>query len=254
MRAPARTYINIGPLFGPFLAPFLALASMFPSPALRLSPPPRPLPTIRCDEDDPSEERNEIISILEELRVFKVTPTKATLRPGEALTLTLSYTHAHLKYAGLHRVRCASPTTSVPLSALVLPALSLSPCLPSQSSITPSRSRLPFSLPISLSPLSLSVSLLLRIAQGKQFYIDLVGRTLPNPNPLQVPSEPFSCPSQDHICRPLFGSRPCPGLHLQAPVRALSSPLSEPCPGPLSCACVTLPPPPTPHPSRGAWC
>ena len=37
---------------------------------LARSLPHRPAP--RCDEDDPSEERNEIISILEELRVFKV--------------------------------------------------------------------------------------------------------------------------------------------------------------------------------------
>ena len=50
-----------------------------------------------CDEDDPSQERNEIISILEELRCFKVTPTKAVLRPGESVVLTLSYNHAYMK-------------------------------------------------------------------------------------------------------------------------------------------------------------
>ena len=50
-----------------------------------------------CDEDDPSQERNEIISILEELRCFKVTPTKARLQPGESVVLTLSYNHAYMK-------------------------------------------------------------------------------------------------------------------------------------------------------------
>ena len=43
-------------------------------------------------------------SILEDLRCFTVTPTKATLQPGDSITLTLTYNHAFLKYGGLHTI------------------------------------------------------------------------------------------------------------------------------------------------------
>ena len=41
-------------------------------------------------------------SILEDLRCFTVSPTKATLLPGETIVLTLTYDHAYLKYGGFH--------------------------------------------------------------------------------------------------------------------------------------------------------
>ena len=43
-------------------------------------------------------------SILEDLRCFTVSPTKATLLPGETIILTLTYDHAYLKYGGFHSI------------------------------------------------------------------------------------------------------------------------------------------------------
>ncbi|RYH00124.1 hypothetical protein EON65_49675, partial [archaeon] len=66
-----------------------------------------------------------LICIIEELRLFTITPTHGTLQPGETCTLTISYKHSSLKYNGIH-----------------------------------------------------NLPLLVRIAQGKQFYLDVRGRTL----------------------------------------------------------------------------
>jgi hypothetical protein len=82
-----------------------------------------------CDEEEPSEELNRLVCIIEELRLFTITPQRAVLQPGEACTLTVSYAHTSLKYSGLHN------------------------------------------LPV-----------LVQLTQGKQFYIDLTGRTLPAPH------------------------------------------------------------------------
>lgn len=81
-----------------------------------------------CDEDDPSEDLNKIIAIIEELKCFSITPHHATLQPGEACDLVISYSFSHLKYGGVHR------------------------------------------LPVHV-----------KLEQGKQFMLDLVGRTLPQP-------------------------------------------------------------------------
>ena len=88
-----------------------------------------------CDEEEPSEELNRLVCIIEELKLFTFTPNHAVLKPGESCTLTISYKHSSLKYNGLHN------------------------------------------LPIQI-----------QLSQGKQFYIDLVGRTLPPPHPLTAPS------------------------------------------------------------------
>lgn len=78
-----------------------------------------------CDEDEPSEELNMLISIIEELKCFTIEPRHAFLEPGESVNVTISYCHSYLKYGGLHKL-----------------------------------------------------PLLVRIAQGKHFFIDLIGRTL----------------------------------------------------------------------------
>lgn len=84
-----------------------------------------------CDEEQPSEELNRLICIIEELKLFTFTPSHAVLQPGETCTLTVSYRHSSLKYDGLHN------------------------------------------LPVHI-----------QLSQGKQFYIDLIGRTLPPPHPV----------------------------------------------------------------------
>ena len=81
-----------------------------------------------CDEDEPSEELNKIISIIEELKCFSITPTHAVLAPGESCDLVVSYSYSHLKYGGVHR------------------------------------------LPVHV-----------KLEQGKQFMLELNGRTLPHP-------------------------------------------------------------------------
>ncbi len=81
-----------------------------------------------CDEDDPSEELNKIISIIEEMKVFTFSPRSGTLLPGESIIITCSYNHSHLKYNGVHKI-----------------------------------------------------PILTKIDNGKQFYIDLCGRTLALP-------------------------------------------------------------------------
>ena len=57
-----------------------------------------------CDEDEPSEELNKIISIIEELKSFTITPQEAILRPGESCEVTISYRFSSLKYGGVHRL------------------------------------------------------------------------------------------------------------------------------------------------------
>jgi hypothetical protein len=78
-----------------------------------------------CDEDEPSEELNMLICIIEEMKCFTIEPRHAFLEPGESVNVNISYTHSYLKYGGLHKL-----------------------------------------------------PLLVRIAQGKHFFIDLIGRTL----------------------------------------------------------------------------
>ncbi len=89
-----------------------------------------------CDEDDPSEELNQIISIIEEMKVFTFSPRSGTLLPGESIIITCSYNHSHLKYNGLHKI-----------------------------------------------------PILMKIDNGKQFYIDLCGRTLALPTDITRKSE-----------------------------------------------------------------
>jgi hypothetical protein len=78
-----------------------------------------------CDEDDPSEELNQMICIIEELKCFTFEPRAATLEPGEICTIKCTYSHTFMKYGGFHKI-----------------------------------------------------PLLVKLDQGKQFYIDLSGRTL----------------------------------------------------------------------------
>jgi hypothetical protein len=103
-----------------------------------------------CDEDEPSEELNQIICIIEELKVFSFEPKQATLEPGETIRLTLSYSHSHLKYSGQHKI-----------------------------------------------------PIMVKVDQGKMFYIDLVGRTLPLPNSQSVVS---LYPSVDNSITPMIGT------------------------------------------------
>lgn len=78
-----------------------------------------------CSEDDPSEETNKIISILEELKNFTFEPRSAVLQPGESVAIKLSYSFTSLKYGGFH-----------------------------------------------------SIPVFLKVDQGKQVYLDLIGQTL----------------------------------------------------------------------------
>ncbi len=57
-----------------------------------------------CDEEDPSEELNRLICIIEELKLFHIEPKHADLMPGETVDLTISYRHTSLKYHGLHNI------------------------------------------------------------------------------------------------------------------------------------------------------
>jgi hypothetical protein len=82
-----------------------------------------------CDEEEPSEELNRLICIIEELKLFTFEPHSAVLQPGETCNVTVSYKHNSLKYNGLH-----------------------------------------------------NLPLLVQLSQGKQFYVDLIGRTLPVPH------------------------------------------------------------------------
>ena len=78
-----------------------------------------------CDEDDPSEELNRLICIIEELKLFSIEPSHGHLMPGESCVLKVSYKHSSLKYNGYHN------------------------------------------LPV-----------LVKLSQGKQFYLDIRGKTL----------------------------------------------------------------------------
>lgn len=80
-----------------------------------------------CDEDEPSEELYKIICMIEELKLFKIEPNEGLLEPGESCDLTISYSHSHLKYGGVHN------------------------------------------LPVHV-----------KLDKGKQFFLDLCGRTLPS--------------------------------------------------------------------------
>jgi hypothetical protein len=86
-----------------------------------------------CDEDEPSEELYKIISMIEELKLFRIEPAHGVLEPGESCDLTISYSHSYLKYGGVHN------------------------------------------LPVHV-----------KLEKGKQFFIDLSGRTLPSPSNLGV--------------------------------------------------------------------
>ena len=86
-----------------------------------------------CDEDEPSEELNKIISIIEELKSFSISPHEAVLAPGETCEVTISYSYSSLKYGGVHR------------------------------------------LPVHF-----------KVDQGKQFQLELVGRTLPQAHSLPI--------------------------------------------------------------------
>ena len=99
-----------------------------------------------CDEEQPSEELNRLVCIIEELKLFTFTPHHAVLQPGETCTVTISYAHSSLKYSGQHN------------------------------------------LPI-----------LMQLSQGKQFYIDLVGRTLPPPHPVTSTAQSRSKPNTSHL-------------------------------------------------------
>ena len=57
-----------------------------------------------CDEDEPSEELYKIICMIEELKLFKIEPNEGLLEPGESCDLTISYSHSHLKYGGVHNL------------------------------------------------------------------------------------------------------------------------------------------------------
>lgn len=57
-----------------------------------------------CDEEDPSEEQNMLISILEELKSFSMSPKSGLLEPGQACSITVSYRPHSLKYGGYHRL------------------------------------------------------------------------------------------------------------------------------------------------------
>ena len=98
-----------------------------------------------CDEDDPSEALNRVISIIEELKCFSFEPRRARLLPGESVVVTVSYNYTHLKYDGEHRV-----------------------------------------------------PVLMKIDNGKQFYIDLAGTTLALPSEVsrksnvQIPITPHA--------------------------------------------------------------
>ena len=79
-----------------------------------------------CDEDEPSEELNKIICMIEELNLFTIDPPHGTLEPGQSTNVTITYSHKHLKFGGVHN------------------------------------------LPIHV-----------KLDKGKQFFLELVGRTLP---------------------------------------------------------------------------
>jgi cilia- and flagella-associated protein 65 len=80
-----------------------------------------------CDEDEPSEELNKIICMIEELKLFTIEPQHGILEPGQAQSMSITYSHAHLKFGGIHN------------------------------------------LPVHV-----------KLDKGKQFFFDLIGRTLPN--------------------------------------------------------------------------
>lgn len=91
-----------------------------------------------CDEDEPTEEGLMHIAIIEELKCFTVEPRHATLKPDESCVVTISYSHSHLKYNGLHKL-----------------------------------------------------PLLMKLDQGKMFWIDLIGRTIPG-EPGGMPTAPLN--------------------------------------------------------------
>lgn len=93
-----------------------------------------------ADEGEPTEADVRVNRVIDELKCFDVSPRKATLAPGEAVTLRFAYVFNSREFDGEH------------------------------------------TLPI-----------LLRVAQGKQLWLDLQGRTLaPNEPLLVVPSDPIT--------------------------------------------------------------
>ncbi len=82
-----------------------------------------------CDEDEPSEELNKIICMIEELKLFTIEPAHGILEPGQSVNVSITYSHKHLKFGGIHN------------------------------------------LPVHV-----------KLDKGKQFFLELVGRTLPPVN------------------------------------------------------------------------
>ena len=80
-----------------------------------------------CDEDEPSEELNKIICMIEELKLFTIEPAFGTLEPGQSVNVSITYSHSHIKFGGVHN------------------------------------------LPVHV-----------KLDKGKQFFLELIGRTLPN--------------------------------------------------------------------------
>lgn len=110
-----------------------------------------------CDEDEPSEELYKIICMIEELKLFTIEPSHGILEPGESCDLTISYSHAYLKYGGVHN------------------------------------------LPVHV-----------KLDKGKQFFLDLCGRTLPSPVNLGAKPPKFNS-------RPGTVPKPMPLTNINAP-------------------------------------
>lgn len=57
-----------------------------------------------CDEQEPSEDNNRIIAIIEELHLFTLYPRHIKLQPGEKVILRVSYNYSSLRYKGIHNL------------------------------------------------------------------------------------------------------------------------------------------------------
>ena len=57
-----------------------------------------------CDVDEPSEELNKIICMIEELKLYNIEPQEGVLLPGQACSLKVTYSHSSLMFGGVHNL------------------------------------------------------------------------------------------------------------------------------------------------------
>lgn len=88
-----------------------------------------------CDEDEPSEELNRLICIIEELRLFSIEPHQGVLAPGESCLIAFTYRHSSLRYNGLHNIPIVVKLSQGRQFVVDLTGRTLAPPVPRRGSV-----------------------------------------------------------------------------------------------------------------------